>query len=97
MFSEEVIVDVINFEMSCNGQVFLVNNCIVNFLELKVMIFCYILDCWIVIGYGQMELVELEQIIFGFVNYDYDVLIVIIIIESGIDILNVNMIIINQV
>ena len=39
---------------------------------------------------------ELEKIIFGFVNYDYDVLLATTIIESGIDIPNANTIIINQ-
>lgn len=95
-FSEEVIADAINFEMSRNGQVFLVNNRIANLPELKAMIFRHIPDCRIAIGHGQMEPAELEQIIFGFVNYDYDVLIATTIIESGIDIPNANTIIINQ-
>ena len=95
-FNEEVIVDAINFEMSRNGQVFLVNNRISNLPELKAMIERHIPDCRIAIGHGQMEPTELEKIIFGFVNYDYDVLIATTIIESGIDIPNVNTIIINQ-
>lgn len=95
-FSEEVIADAINFEMSRNGQVFLVNNRIANLPELKAMILRRIPDCRIAIGHGQMEPAELEQIIFGFVNYDYDVLIATTIIESGIDIPNANTIIINQ-
>ena len=95
-FSEEVIADAINFEMSRNGQVFLVNNRIANLPELKAMILRHIPDCRIAIGHGQMEPAELEQIIFGFVNYDYDVLIATTIIESGIDIPNANTIIINQ-
>lgn len=82
--------------MSRNGQVFLVNNRIANLPELKAMILRRIPDCRIAIGHGQMEPVELEQIIFGFVNYDYDVLIATTIIESGIDIPNANTIIINQ-
>lgn len=95
-FSEEVITDAINFEMSRNGQVFLVNNRIANLQELKAMIERQIPDCRIAIGHGQMEPAELEQIIFGFVNYDFDVLIATTIIESGIDIPNANTIIINQ-
>ena len=43
-----------------------------------------------------MQPEELEKIIFGFVNYDYDVLLATTIIESGIDIPNANTIIINQ-
>ncbi|MDD3211186.1 transcription-repair coupling factor [Bacteroides graminisolvens] len=95
-FNEEVITDAINFEMSRNGQVFLVNNRISNLPELKVMIQRRIPDCRIVIGHGQMEPAQLEQVILDFVNYDYDVLIATTIIESGIDIPNANTIIINQ-
>ena len=95
-FNEEVITDAINFEMSRNGQVFFVNNRIANLPELKVMIERHIPDCRVAIGHGQMEPTQLEQIIFDFVNYDYDVLLATTIIESGIDIPNANTIIINQ-
>ena len=95
-FNEEIIADAINFEMSRNGQVFFVNNRIANLPELKAMILRHIPDCRIAIGHGQMEPSELEQIILGFVNYDYDVLLATTIIESGIDIPNANTIIINQ-
>lgn len=95
-FNEEVITDAINFEMSRNGQVFFVNNRISNLPELKAMIQRHIPDCRIAIGHGQMEPAQLEQIIFDFVNYDYDVLLATTIIESGIDIPNANTIIINQ-
>lgn len=95
-FNEEVITDAINFEMSRNGQVFLVNNRISNLPELKAMFQRRIPDCRIVIGHGQMEPAQLEQVILDFVNYDYDVLIATTIIESGIDIPNANTIIINQ-
>lgn len=82
-FNEEIIADAINFEMSRNGQVFFVNNRIANLPELKAMILRHIPDCRIAIGHGQMEPSELEQIILGFVNYDYDVLLATTIIESG--------------
>ena len=95
-FNEEVIADAINFEMSRNGQVFFVNNRISNLAELKAMILRHIPDCRVAIGHGQMEPAQLEQIIFDFVNYDYDVLLATTIIESGIDIPNANTIIINQ-
>lgn len=95
-FNEEVITDAINFEMSRNGQVFLVNNRIANLPELKAMVLRHIPDARIAIGHGQMEPAELEKIIFDFVNYDYDVLIATSIVESGIDIPNANTIIVNQ-
>ena len=94
-FNEEIIAEAINFEMSRNGQVFFVNNRIQNLLELKALILRHIPDCRVCIGHGQMQPVELEKIIFDFVNYDYDVLLATTIIESGIDIPNANTIIIN--
>lgn len=95
-FNEEIITEAINFEMSRNGQVFFVNNRIQNLMELKMMIQRNIPDCRVCIGHGQMQPEELEKIIFGFVNYDFDVLLATTIIESGIDIPNANTIIINQ-
>ena len=95
-FSDEIITDAINFEMSRNGQVFFVNNRISNLSELKAMIERNIPDCRVCIGHGQMEPAELEKIILDFVNYDYDILLATTIIESGIDIPNANTIIINQ-
>lgn len=95
-FNEEIITDAINFEMSRNGQVFFVNNRIQNLGELKMMIERNIPDCRVCVGHGQMNPEELEKIILGFANYDFDVLLATTIIESGIDIPNANTIIINQ-
>lgn len=95
-FNEDVITEAISFEMSRNGQVFFINNRISNLLELKAMIERRIPDCRVVIGHGQMDSADLEQVIFDFVNYDYDVLLATTIIESGIDIPNANTILINQ-
>ncbi|MEG1660390.1 MAG: transcription-repair coupling factor [Bacteroides sp.] len=95
-FNEELITEAINFEMSRNGQVFIVNNRIANLPELQSMVQRQIPDCRIAIGHGQLPPDELEKIILGFVNYDYDVLLATTIIESGIDIPNANTIIINQ-
>ena len=53
-------------------------------------------DARIAVGHGQMEPEQLENIILGFINYDYDVLIATSIVENGIDIPNANTIIINQ-
>ncbi len=94
-FSPEIIVDAINFEMSRNGQVYFVNNRISDLISLKETIHKYIPDCRIAIGHGQMKPDELENIVFGFSNYDYDVLISTTIVENGIDIPNANTIIIN--
>lgn len=95
-FNEEIITEAINFEMSRNGQVFFVNNRIERLYELERLILKNIPDCRVAVGHGQMEPRELEKTITDFVNYDYDVLISTTIIESGIDIPNVNTIIINN-
>ena len=94
-FSAEIIADAVNFEMSRNGQVFFVNNRISDLPHLAEMIKKYIPDCRIAIGHGQMNSEELERIVLGFSNYDYDVLLSTTIVENGIDIPNANTIIIN--
>ncbi|MBO4811580.1 MAG: transcription-repair coupling factor [Prevotella sp.] len=95
-FSAEIIVEAINFEMSRNGQVFFVNNRINDLTRLKEIILKYIPDCRVAVGHGQMKPDELEQIVLGFSNYDYDVLLSTTIVENGIDIPNANTIIINS-
>ena len=93
-FSPEVITEAINFEMSRNGQVFIVCNRISRLPELADMIRQRIPDCRVAIGHGQMHTEELENIMLGFANYDFDVLVSTTIIESGLDIPNANTIII---
>ena len=95
-FDKEVIADAINFEMSRNGQVFFVNDRINNLIDLKHLINKYVPDARVAIGHGQMKPEELEKILVGFVNYDYDVLLSTTIVENGIDISNANTIIIND-
>ena len=95
-FSHEVIADTINFEMSRNGQVYFVNDRISNLQEIANLIRKYVPDCRVAIGHGQMKPEELEKIVMGFMNYDYDVLLSTTIVENGIDISNANTIIIND-
>lgn len=95
-FSADVIADAINFEMSRNGQVFFVNDRITNLPELASLIKKNVPDCRVAIGHGQMKPEELEEIIIGFMNHDYDVLLSTTIVENGIDISNANTIIIND-
>lgn len=94
-FSGDIIAEAINFEMSRNGQVFIVNNRISNLPELEALVRKHVPDARVCVGHGRMSPEELEQVIFGFANYDYDVLISTTIIESGIDIPNANTIIVN--
>lgn len=95
-FDPETIAEAINFEMSRNGQVFFVNDRIGKLQDLAAMIRRKVPDCRIAIGHGQMKPEELEEIIIGFMNYDYDLLLSTTIVENGIDISNANTIIIND-
>ena len=95
-YGHEVITDAINFEMSRNGQVFFVNDRIASLPEIAELIRKYVPDCRVAIGHGQMPPDELEKVIMGFINYDYDVLLSTTIVENGIDIPNANTIIIND-
>ncbi len=95
-FSPEVFAEAINFEMSRNGQVFIVNNRINNLDELADMIHREVPDARICIGHGRMNPEELEKIVLGFMNYDYDVMLSTTIVENGIDVPNANTIIINS-
>ena len=96
VYGHEIIADAINFEMSRNGQVFFVNDRINNLPEIAALIKKYVPDARVAIGHGQMSPEELEKILIGFMNYDYDVLLSTTIVENGIDISNANTIIIND-
>ena len=96
VYGHEIIADAINFEMSRNGQVFFVNDRISNLSEIASLITKYVPDARVAIGHGQMSPEELEKILIGFMNYDYDVLLSTTIVENGIDISNANTIIIND-
>ena len=95
-FSVETIIDAINFEMSRNGQVYFVNDRISNLEELGRLIEKHIPDCRVAIGHGRMTPENLEKIVMGFMNHDYDVLLSTTIVENGIDVPNANTIIIND-
>ena len=58
--------------------------------DIAQLIHKYVPDARVAIGHGQMKPEELEQIILGFANNDYDVLLSTTIVENGIDIPNAN-------
>lgn len=95
-YGHEVIADAINFEMSRNGQVYFVHDRINGLQEIANLIHKYVPDCRVAIGHGQMKPEELEKVLMGFMNYDYDVLLSTTIVENGIDISNANTMIIND-
>ena len=95
-FDIEIMREAINFELSRNGQVFIVNNRIQNIYEMEALIKREIPDAKVSVGHGRMNPKEMEKVIGDFINHDFDILISTTIIESGIDIPNVNtMIVIN--
>lgn len=95
-FSEEVIRDSISYEVSRGGQVYFVHNRVKNIMDVAHMIKKFVPDVKIAIGHGQMDGQQLERIMFDFIEGEYDVLLATTIIESGLDIPNVNTIIIND-
>jgi len=95
-FGEEIIRDAISYEISRGGQAFVVNNRIQNILEVAGLIQRMVPDARIAIGHGQMDGHKLEKIMMDFIEGRYDVLVATTIIESGLDIPNVNTIIIND-
>jgi len=94
--NDEIVAEAINFELSRNGQVFFVNNRIEQLERLENMIHRVVPDARVAVGHGQMPPEKLEQLIIDFGNRDYDVLLATTIIENGIDMPNVNTIIINN-
>jgi transcription-repair coupling factor (superfamily II helicase) len=93
-FDAEVIKEAISFELSRNGQVFLITNRISGMEELAALIRRHVPGVRVCIGHGQMEPAELERRLYEFINHDHDVLIATSIVENGIDIPNANTIII---
>ena len=94
--NDDIVAEAINFELSRNGQVFFVNHRIEQLETLENMIHRVVPDARVAVGHGQMPPERLEQIIIDFGNHDYDVLLATTIIENGIDMPNVNTIIINN-
>ena len=95
-FNEELIRDAISYEIQRNGQVFFINNRIENIKEIAGMIQRLVPDARVGIGHGQMEGNKLEELMLGFMNGDFDVLVATTIIESGLDVPNANTIFINN-
>ncbi len=92
--TDELLADAINFELSRGGQVFIVNNRIEGLYNLENTVRRLVPDARTVVGHGQMPPEKLEKEIVAFAAHDYDVLLSTTIIESGIDMPNVNTIII---
>jgi transcription-repair coupling factor (superfamily II helicase) len=96
IYNEDVIREVIYFEAERGGQVFFIYNRVSGLAEMASIIQGLCPDLSIGYAHGQMEGHELEERILDFIDKKYDVLVCTNIVESGVDIPNVNTIIINN-
>jgi transcription-repair coupling factor (superfamily II helicase) len=96
VFQEDFVRDAIYFEAERGGQVFFIHNRVQGLPEMAAMINGLCPDLSIGYAHGQMEGHELEERIMDFIDKKYDVLVCTNIVESGVDIPNVNTIIVNN-
>lgn len=96
IFSEEIIRDAIEEELSRGGQVYFVNNRVEDLMTLQGMISRVCPKARVGVGHGKMRSEELEKLIMDFIYGEFDVLVATTIVENGIDIPNANTIIINN-
>ena len=96
VFNEDAIRDMIYYETERGGQVFFIHNRVKGLAEMKGLIQGLCPDLSIAYAHGQMEGDQLEDTILDFMDKKYDVLICTNIVESGVDIPNVNTIIVNN-
>ncbi|MCM1309450.1 MAG: transcription-repair coupling factor [Bacteroides sp.] len=92
--TDELLAEALNFELSRGGQVFIINNRIEGLYDLENIVRRLVPDARTVVAHGQMPPEKLEKAILDFTARDYDVLIATTIVESGIDMPNVNTMII---
>ena len=96
VFNEDSIRDIIYYETERGGQVFFIHNRVKGLAEMKSLIQGLCPDISIAFAHGQMEGDQLEDTILDFMDRKYDVLVCTNIVESGVDIPNVNTIIVNN-
>ena len=94
--TDEMLSEALNFEMARNGQAFIINNRIEGLYDLEAMVKRVVPDARTLVAHGQLPPEQLEKAIIDFANHDYDVLLATTIVESGIDMPNVNTIIVNN-
>ncbi|HZH96218.1 MAG TPA: TRCF domain-containing protein, partial [Flavisolibacter sp.] len=96
VFQEDFIRDAVYFETERGGQVFFIHNRVQGLPQMAALIQGLCPDISIGFAHGQMEGHELEERILDFIDKKYDVLVCTNIVESGVDIANVNTIIVNN-
>jgi len=95
-YNPDIVRDAILREMDRGGQVFFVHNRVQSISSIAAGLQKVVPEARIAIAHGQMHERQLEEVMLDFVAYDHDVLVCTTIIESGMDIPNVNTIIINR-
>ena len=96
IFNDDFIRDAIYFETERGGQVFFIHNRVHGLAEMTALIQSLCPDLSIGFAHGQLEGNELEERILDFIDKKYDVLVCTNIVESGVDIPNMNTIIVNN-
>lgn len=92
--NNQILKDAVYKELSRNGQVFILYNKVESIEEEKYKIQNLVPEARIITAHGQMNKNDLENRIYDFINHQYDILVCTTIIETGIDIPNVNTLII---
>ncbi|MDP4181011.1 MAG: transcription-repair coupling factor [Bacillota bacterium] len=95
-YNEEIIRDAIRREIARDGQTFYLYNRVSSIMKKAAELKELVPDARIAVGHGQMDEKELEDIIYDFINGKYDILVCTTIIESGLDMPNVNTIVIED-
>ena len=95
-YNEEMVREAISRELARDGQVYYVYNRVNNIADIADGIARLVPEATVAFAHGQMKEHELERIMFDFINGDIDVLVSTTIIETGLDISNVNTMIIHD-
>ncbi|MBO4898847.1 MAG: transcription-repair coupling factor [Lachnospiraceae bacterium] len=95
-YNEELVREAIVREVSRGGQVYYVYNVVANIADVTAQVAALVPEARVGFAHGQMHEQELERIMYDFVNGDIDVLVSTTIIETGMDIPNVNTMIVHD-
>ena len=95
-YNDELVREAINRELARNGQVYYVYNKVRDIAEITAKLQELVPDATVAFAHGQMKETELERIMYRFINGEIDVLVSTTIIETGLDISNVNTMIIHD-
>ncbi len=95
-FDKDLIRDAILYEVNRGGQIYFIHNRVQSIDEMAEMLRALVPNVRFQVGHGQMKPRNLERVMMGFIQQEYDVLISTNIVENGLDVPNANTIIINR-